>query len=239
MIRMIRVVAFAMLTLGLVSVASAGVLVTNVTVAGNSFDFAQNSGIGTGFLFATSFSTAEVTKLGLYHPLPGTYATTTVTDNTLSTQIVLAHVDVGGSTATVVAQATLDVNTGTNSLDANRFQYVSLASPVTLIQGDSYILLNNDPSPNWEINNSGGVNQTLAAGFTQLGAAASYTGPTGAWAAGTITANDSISVLNFGGTTNTYGAPTFQFEVPEPASIGLLTLGGVGLLRRNRARLVK
>jgi hypothetical protein len=229
-------IVIALLALGTATAAPATVVVTNVSEAGEfSFNVAQNAGLGTGFAFVTSLSGVKVTSLGIYQPIPGDYGGNMVTDNTVNTQVVLAHVDTGGATATVIAQATVNVNDLTNPLDAQRFQYATLSNPVTLIQGDTYLLLNNDPFPNWELNNSGFVNITLATGFTHPGAAASFTGPGSEWSNGTIAVGDTIGSSVFAGASNTYGPTNFQFEVPEPVTIGLLLIGSLGLLRR-RAR---
>ena len=236
MFRAPKIFGFSVLALAFTSVTQAAPIVTSVSIVGNSFDFAQNGGIGTGHRFTNTLSGVQVNSLGVYYPTPGTYGATTVTANTGTEQLVLAQIT-GAGTADVIAQVQVNVDAGTNAPDGLGFQYATLSAPVVLTQGASYLLLTNTKG-NWEANNSGGVNITLAAGFTALGAYASFATVTGSgWASG-VAVTDTIawSDLSSGDTDSAYGPVNFQYQIiPEPGSMSLLWLGcvGVAALRRT------
>src|SRR5581483_6326774 len=107
-----------------------------------------------------------------------------------------------------------------------------LSSPVALDSTKSYWLFGElkDGEPFWVAGNV--LGQSLYSGFTQNGSAASYEGPS-YFSTLPATGSTVTDVVYFGDSTYTYGPVDLLFAVPEPASLSLLAVGAVAMLRRR------
>ncbi len=173
------------------------------------------SSFGMDFVPTTNVS---VTELGLYSGLLGGGTGTGFAGDDFATLF--------DSSGNVLAQLEFGNGTGNGTLVAGTSDYVkSLSTPVTLTVGNTYTIA---------AYYTGGVDQLANASQpppAETGAPViSYVG-SGRYAQNG-TPNTYPTTID-GGPANRYNGPTFAFT-PEPASIGLIGLGGLGLLARRR-----
>ncbi len=183
-----------------------------------------------GFSFQTSLSNVEVTALGRYmvsgnshvHELSFIEQTVGIYPNTY-----------GGP---VLATANLDMSTGTP--DALGFKYAELSSPVSLVPGQTYILVSQEGSTfgGDSFYDQSQATATMASGFNEQLTLFNFDSTS-------YTVGQSVTDLNWQAgapTTNAYGPLSFEYiTVPEPTVLGLgMIAGGLLAFRGWRRRSV-
>jgi len=120
----------------------------------------------------------------------------------------------------IVTVVPADSNGGLDNIAS--FAYHALPSPVTLLANTSYRIAANTMGANDPLNYAPLADHTNAL-FISTGNGVYVNDGTP-----NVEFPTSIDAVNF------YSTPNFLFTVPEPASVGILAVGGVFVLRRRR-----
>jgi hypothetical protein len=127
----------------------------------------------------------------------------------------------------VLATLTFDPGDAGTLIDANR--YKPLAQALTLEPGSYTMVASNYGAEEPNFNIGGGAPENSPVGTIDGSGLLSFVG------AGRFGDPNAFPTNVDGGPVNRYAAGTFIFEpVPEPASLGILTIGGAALLVRRR-----
>jgi hypothetical protein len=235
------IVATAMSVAGLLTKAYGTVTaVSGVTISGEDYgggsigmEFIPNVDISVSALGRWYISAANDNIYAHGGPLNGTRTPGTIHPHRLELSQVLPGYTPGNietGTATVIAAVTMDPLTTTVSGDG--FQYAPIA-PVLLLAGQRYLVAAYDTV---------GAGYSTADPYSQFGSNSftmspyiSFVGADGGSATGGVGTTGNYASYTYIANSS-YGPVNLAFEAPEPASIGVLALASLGLLRRSGRR---
>ena len=226
-----------LLTISMMCVASASAI-TAYDWDGVTGYSRTNGGLSSGNIFTVT-QDITVTKLGSYNYAYGNvtptdtdypidlYEVTSLTDTGLTVWSQYIHTGTGTLLASVAIGTGPDVEENIGS-----GQYVTLATPVQLTAGHTYALMMDGTSTWWSISDYLDV---TASGVT-IGSAISHWEDYFSYAGTGGLFGGNIMVGHTAHPAGTYwvGGPDMIY-IPEPATICLLGLGALSLIRRKRA----